>query len=157
MASECCLWNKTCGKHESNSHDCSRHLLCMKQSGSRVQTLISAVNRMIPVMVCSHHVWTCEGLNPWVPQGKVTFTPVCPLEYAAHVLITKLQDICCKENRCKHYHHYYYIRLFNYMFDSQAGVFDDSRTRARAVEDGFCVSVKLVSEDGAVVHVACVD
>lgn len=26
-----------------------------------------------------------------------------------------------------------------------------------AVEDSFCATVKLVSEDGAVVHVACVD
>lgn len=43
------------------------------------------------------------------------------------------------------------------MSDSQAGVFDDSRTRVRAVEDSFCVVVKLVSEDGAVVHVARVD
>lgn len=45
----------------------------------------------------------------------------------------------------------------NYIFDNKVSVFDRSNTRVCAVEDSFCVMVKLFSEDGAVVHVACVD
>lgn len=43
------------------------------------------------------------------------------------------------------------------MLDSQVSVFDETRTRVCAVEDSFCVTVKLLSENGAVVHVARVD
>lgn len=51
-----------------------------------------------------------SGPNKFVDegQGKATRASVCPLKYAAHVLITKLQDFCCKKKkkdtkkRCKH-------------------------------------------------------
>lgn len=37
---------------------------------------------------------------------------------------------------------------------NQAALCDCSRTRVCAVEGRFCLTVKLLSEDGAVVHVA---
>lgn len=44
----------------------------------------------------------------------------------------------------------------DYFFENQAGVSDYNHTRVCAVENHFCMTVKLLSEDGAVVHVACV-
>lgn len=44
-----------------------------------------------------------SGPNKFVDegQGKATRASVCPLKYAAHVLITKLQDFCWKKKRHK--------------------------------------------------------
>lgn len=41
-------------------------------------------------------------------------------------------------------------------FNVRKIVFACSPTRMRAIEDSFCVVIKPISEDGAVVHVACV-
>lgn len=58
------------------------------------------------VSLCCEQDDTSDGLQSSdlaeAAQGQVTFPPVWPSKYAAHVLITKLQDIYSKENRCKH-------------------------------------------------------
>lgn len=80
-----------------------------------------------------------------------------PLEYAAHILVTKLQDICCEENRQKML---VVVRQLGVNSDKCIKcitVFSYGRTGVRAVEDCFHVSVKLLAEDGAVVHVTRVN
>lgn len=107
------------------------------------------MNRLTPVMGCSHPV--CLWMKG--RSLEVTFHLVPPLKHAAHILVTKLQNICCgKETGVD-------TSVIHTMmcFRKPTNVFGKSPTRVGAIEDSLCATIKLVPQDGAVIQVACVD
>lgn len=101
----------------------------------------------------SSSVLVDEGKKLWASQQEVTFPSVSPLKHAARILVTKLQNFCWGKETGVNTSIIHTLMCFW----KPTNVFDKSPTRVGAIEDSFCATIKLIPQDGAVIHVACVD